>query len=168
MADVDQPDVRPKHTNMNKPEYLAFDQIKIKELVTLLNKPKIRRHLMAHELFDIESAETWVEEKLKLNNVKGCKVRGIYLNATLVGWCGIQFENNNYEIAIVLDDKVWGLGKSVFKETMIWAKELGHNEVFINLLHTRPEYKFLKKISKNVFITELYGNKFTTYQLRVK
>lgn len=71
------------------------------------------------------------------------------------------------QIAIVLDDKFWGLGKKVFNDTLRWAKELGHNEVFIHFLHTRPEYKFLRKISNNVFETEMFGNKFTTYQISI-
>lgn len=71
-------------------------------------------------------------------------------------------------MAIVLDDKFWGMGKTVFNDIMRWAKELGHDEVFIHLLHTRPEYRFLRKISKNVFETQLLGDKFTTYQIPVK
>jgi hypothetical protein len=97
----------------------------------------------------------------------GCRVRGIVSNNSIAGWCGIQFEDGKYEIAIVLDDKFWGIGKKVFNDTLSWAKELGHNEVFIHFLHTRPEYKFLRKISKNVFETEIFGNKFTTYQISV-
>ena len=80
---------------MSQPEYLALDQVQIEELVVLLNKPKIRQHLITHEIFDIELGQRWIEEKIKLNNVKGCKVRGVYLKAKLVGWCGIQLENNN-------------------------------------------------------------------------
>jgi len=152
---------------MDQPEYRKFDEIKIEELVALLNKPKIRQHLIEHEVFDTVSAKLWIEEKIKVNEVNGCRVRAVYIKTVLVGWCGIQLEKDNYEIAIVIDDKVWGLGKIIFKDIMIWAKELGHNEIFIHFLHSRPEYKFLRKIAKNVFTTELYGNKFITYQLSV-
>ena len=61
-----------------------------------------------------------------------------------------------------------GLGKKVFYDIMRWAKDLGHDEVFIHFLHTRPEYRFLRKISKDVYESEFLGNKFTTYQLEVK
>jgi len=152
---------------MDQPKYLKFDEINIDELVVLLNKPVIRKHLIEHEVFDTVSAKLWIEEKIKVNEVTGCRVRGVYINTDLVGWCGIQLEKGNYELAIVIDEKVWGLGKTIFKDIMKWAKEMGHTEVFIHFLHTRPEYKFLSKVAKNVFITELYGNKFTTYQLSV-
>jgi len=56
----------------------------------------------------------------------------------------------------------------VFKDIMLWAKDLGHKEIFIHFLHTRPEYKFLKKIATKVYETNMLGDKFTTYQLAVK
>ncbi len=69
---------------------------------------------------------------------------------------------------MLLINKYWGLGKVIFKDIMYWAKELGHREIFIHFLHTRPDYKFLHKIAINVYKTELFGNKFTTYQLAIK
>jgi len=153
---------------MKKLEYLRFNKININDFKTLLNKQKIREHLIEHELFDQNTVASWIAEKIEMDNIQGCKVRGIYSNKTLAGWCGIQLEEGKYEIAIVLDDSFWGIGKSVFNDMIGWAKEFGHDEVFIHFLHTRPEYKFLHKISKNVYETELHGNKFTTYQLAVK
>jgi len=152
---------------MNKLEYVKFDNINADDFIPFLNNPRIREHLIKHDLFDSASVRLWIEEKIKVNNINGCKVRGIYSNNTLAGWCAIQYEKGQYEIAIVLDDTFWGLGKTIFNDIMLWAKTLGHNEVFIHLLHTRPEYKFLRKISKDIFVTELMGNKFTTYQLTV-
>ena len=51
---------------------------------------------------------------------------------------------------------------------MVWAKELGHDEIFIHFLHTRPDYKFLTKIAENVYKNDFLGSQFTTYQLNVK
>lgn len=152
---------------MKKLEYAKLDDVNIKDFMDLLNKQKIREHLIEHELFNLDTVSSWIKEKIKVSNTQGCRVRGIYVNNTLAGWCGIQLEEGKYEIAIVLDDIFWGLGKSVFFEMIGWAKEFSHDEVFIHFLHTRPEYKFLRKISKNVYETEIFGNKFTSYQLAV-
>ncbi|MCF7981581.1 MAG: GNAT family N-acetyltransferase [Pseudomonadales bacterium] len=105
--------------------------------------------------------------KIEVDSFPGCKVRAIVVDGQLAGWCGIQFEDEKYEIAIVLDDGYWGLGKTIFRDLMGWAKELGHQTIFIHFLYTRPEYKFLRKISKNVFKSEFLGSKFTTYELAV-
>ena len=152
---------------MTKINYIKLEEVNPDELITLLNKSKIREHLIEHQLFDSKTIEWWVQDKSKMNSIDGCKVRGIVANDIFAGWCGIQFEEGKYEIAIVLDDKFWGLGKKVFRDMLLWAKQLGHSEIFIHFLHTRPEYKFLQKISTNVFETEILGNKFTTYQVSV-
>ena len=152
---------------MSDIKYVKLETLNSKDLITLMNKQRIRAHLIEHKLFDSNTIKSWIQEKREMDSTIGCRVRGIISNNSLAGWCGIQVENDKYEIAIVLDDKFWGLGKKVFSETLGWAEELGHKEVFIHFLHTRPEYKFLRKISKNVFETEMLGNKFTTYQISV-
>lgn len=153
---------------MHNLEFIKFEKVNAQAFLPILNKLKLREHLMQHELFDINSAKQWMQSKIQVNSHDGCKVRAIKFNNQLIGWCGIQFEEDKFEIALVIDDKSWGLGVNIFKEIMSWAKELGHNYIYIHFLHTRPKYKFLQKIATQVYESELLGNKFTTYQLMVK
>jgi len=148
-------------------KYVQLEQLNPDDLISMLNKQRVREHLIDHELFNSNSINSWINDKSEINSTKGCRVRGIVTGISVAGWCGIQLEDGKYEIAIVLDEQYWGIGKRVFNDIMNWAKELGHEEVFIHFLHTRPEYKFLRKISKKVFETEMFGRKFTTYQLSV-
>lgn len=152
---------------MNTIEYINLSEVNITELLTLLNKEKVRKHLIDHESFSTEAVTLWVEEKNRMDSLQGCRVRAILIDKQLAGWCGIQHEEGNYEIAIVLDDAYWGAGKEIFRELVCWAKEFGHKTVFIHFFYTRPEYKFLRRISKNVFETKMLGSKFTTYELLV-
>lgn len=149
-------------------EYVKFDEVCPDDFLPLLNKLKIREHLIQHELFDREITETWMQSKMEVDTSFGCKVRAIKVAGQLVGWCGIQLDDGKYEIAIVIDDSSWGLGIKIFHEIMSWAKVIGHKEVYIHFLHTRPNYKFLQKLSKRVYECELFGSKFNTYQLTVK
>jgi hypothetical protein len=153
---------------MSRIEYIKLSEVNQNDFLLLLNNQKIREHLIVHELFDAVSINAWIKAKIKVDSNNGCRVRAIIFNNQLVGWCGIQLEDEKYEVAIVIDDKFWGLGKNVFHDIMRWAKALGHDEIFIHFLHTRPEYKFLRRISTNVYESELLGSKFTTYQLAVK
>lgn len=148
-------------------EYVHFGEVISDEFISLLNKHKIREHLISHELFDAESIDSWINGKIELDACKGCKVRAILVDKQLAGWCGIQLEDSKYEIAIVIDDSHWGLGTKIFPEVMVWAKILDHDTVFIHFLDTRPEYKFLRKIAKNVYGSEILGSRFTTYELAV-
>ena len=152
---------------MSDIKYIKLDEIDPEDLVVMLNKSRIREHLIEHEMFDSSSVLSWLEEKNRVDSTDGCKVRGILSNNVPAGWCGIQLEEGKYEMAIVLDDVYWGIGKRIFSDIMDWVKQLGHDEIYIHFLHTRPEYKFLRRISTNVFKTEMHGNKFTTYRLSV-
>ncbi len=148
-------------------EYVKFNTIRPEVFLPLLNKLKVREHLIEHELFTIETAAAWIESKLEVDANHGCKVRAINVDNQFVGWCGIQLEDGKYELAIVIDDTSWGLGVKIFYELMNWAKAIGHKEVYIHFLHTRPKYKFLERLSKRVYESELFGSKFNTYQLAV-
>jgi len=152
---------------MSRIDYVKFSEVSPESFLSMLNKLKVREHLIEHALFDIDSTTAWMDSKLEVDASEGCKVRAINLDNQLIGWCGIQFEEGKYEIAIVLDERAWGLGIKIFHEIMAWAKIIGHKEVFIHFLHTRPKYKFLQKLAKSVYESELLGHKFNTYQLAV-
>ncbi|MCG8392025.1 MAG: hypothetical protein MI745_02990 [Pseudomonadales bacterium] len=148
-------------------EYLDLKNIERCELLRILNKEKIRKHLVPHEKFNKASLDEWISCKVSMDSTKGCKVQGVRVDGAVAGWCGIQLENGAYEIAIVLDEKYWGLGVSVFKDVMTWASELGHGHVVLNLFNTRPEYKFLTRMASRVHESTLWGQKYTSYELGV-
>lgn len=153
---------------MSTIKYIKFEEVDSTEFIPLLNKDKLREHLISHDLFDLELVKSWMVSKIEVDACSGCKVRAILVENNLAGWCGIQFENGKYEVAVVIDESYWGLGIKIFQEVMAWAKDFNHETVFIHLFHTRPEYRFLRKIAKNVYQSELLGGKFTTYELEVK
>ena len=92
---------------MNTVEYPKFNTIDPSDFLPLLNSKKIRKHLIEHELFTIDTLKTWMRSKMEVDATSGCKVRGIVYEGELAGWCGIQFEEGKYELAIIIDDKFW-------------------------------------------------------------
>lgn len=153
---------------MNSIEYRTLNLIDPDSLLSLLNKERVQAHLMNHQPFDSGSLQLWIKTKIEMDATPGCRVRAILVDGQCIGWCGIQQGNNDYEIAVVLDDSHWGLGRKIFRDLMDWAKALGHKTISIHFLHTRPEYKFLKKIAQSVHESQLLGNVFTTYTLAVE
>ncbi len=153
---------------MNSIKYIALNQVDPEQLLSLLNKDKLRTHLISHQVFDSVSLQSWLNTKIKMDSTTGCRIRAIVADNQCVGWCGIQLDRETYEMAIILDDSHWGQGRKIFRDLMAWAKELGHKTVSIHFLHTRPEYKFLRKIAQNVRESQILGNKFTTYTLAVE
>jgi hypothetical protein len=152
---------------MKNIEYTSLREIDRMELLKVLNKKKIREHLVSHDEFDEASLEKWIIEKTKVDSCKGCVVKGVKVDAYVAGWCGIQFENGTFELAIILDEEYWGIGISVFKDTMKWAYELGHSQIVLHLFNTRPEYKFLRKMASRIYESTMFGQKYISYELRV-
>jgi hypothetical protein len=147
--------------------YIPFSQADPGEFLEILNDAVLRKHLAAHAVFDNVSVRKWMDQKIQSDSTTGCRVRAITIDGVLAGWCGIQPDDNGFEIAIVLSQRFWGSGISVFKTLMRWARELGHQEIKFHLLETRPEYAFLKRKARAVKKTQLLGRTFTTYYLPV-
>lgn len=148
-------------------EYTDLRDLEQGELLSILNKEKIRQHLVSHDQFSEQTLAEWVSSKASVDSTDGCKVKGIRVDRAVAGWCGIQFENESYELAIVLNEAHWGAGISVFKDMMVWASELGHSHVVLHFFNTRPEYKFLTKMASRVYESTIFGQKYKSYQLRV-
>ncbi len=152
---------------MDSIQYLPLDRIAAADLLPILNKSSTRRHLIEHDVFDLNRVRDWVADKVEEDACDGCLVRAILLDETPVGWCGIQQSELGYEIAIVLDDGSWGIGKAIFKQLILWCEAFQHETVYIHLLHTRPAYNFLHRLAERTFETQMLGDTFTTYELNV-
>ncbi|MBD3662095.1 MAG: N-acetyltransferase [Arenibacter algicola] len=152
---------------MSEVAYFSFDRVDPDDFMEILNEDSLRTHLIDHPYFDNTSLEAWMEEKIKVDSMPGCRIRAVYIDGVLAGWCGIQPDDNGFELAVVLAQKFWGAGLSIFKSLMAWANEMGHEEVLFHLLDSRPEYRALSKIASKVHKTEQLGRCFTSYTIPV-
>ena len=152
---------------MSEIEFLRFKHVNLDDLLVVLNEDSLRTHLIDHPYFDLTSLQAWKEDKIRVDTMQGCRIRAVYIAGVLAGWCGIQPDDNGFELAIVISQRFWGVGIPIFKQLMCWASELGHKEILFHLLESRPEYKALSKISSKVHKTELAGRCFTTYYVPV-
>lgn len=147
--------------------YVPLAEVAPAHWLALLNKPRVREHLVAHAPFDTARLAEWLAAKAREDAAPGCRIRAVLADGHLAGWCGLQAEDGGHELAVVLDDAYWGLGRPVFRQLMAWARELGHETVFVHLHHSRPEYRFLRRLARNVRPNRLLGEKFLTYELPV-
>lgn len=152
---------------MKKINYVSFKDVNTLDWLKILNEAVLRRHLVEHDIFNEITINNWVKRKLDIDGMKGCRIRAIYFDKQLAGWCGIQPDVDGYELAIVLSSEFWGNGLSIFKTMMKWAKELGHQQVLFHLLDTRPQYKALNRIATKVKKSYLLGRQFITYYISV-
>lgn len=153
---------------MSEIRFVNFNQINPDDFLPIVNEQAVRKHLVDHAHFDSASIKLWMNTKSKTDSIQGCRIRAVFVGESLAGWCGIQPDDNGFEIAIVLSKGFWGFGVSIFRSIMCWAKELGHKEVIFHLLDSRPEYKALKRKATKVQKTDLLGRVFTTYYISVE
>ena len=152
---------------MSEIEFLCFNQVNPEDFLGVVNEDSLRTHLIDHPYFNVASLQAWIEDKIKVDAVQGCRIRAVYIGGVLAGWCGIQPDDNGFELAIVISQKFWGFGIPIFKVLMCWANEIGHKEILFHLLESRPEYKALNRISTKAHKTEQLGRCFTSYHVPV-
>lgn len=148
-------------------EFRGFESVAPDALLQIVNQDALRMHLVDHDYFDRDSLRVWMNAKIELEKVPGCRIRGVYVDGSLAGWCGLQPDDSGVELAIVLSQPFWGAGISIFRSMMGWARDLGHEEVLFHLLESRPEYRSLNRLADRVVKTELMGRRFTTYYFTV-
>ncbi|SET67765.1 hypothetical protein SAMN05216326_1606 [Nitrosomonas marina] len=99
---------------MSEIEFLPLSEVNPEDLMVLLNEDSLRTHLIDHPYFDSTSIQAWMEDKIKTNAIQGCRIRIVLLDGELAGWCGIQPDNNGFELAIVISQKFWGIRNTNF------------------------------------------------------
>lgn len=154
-----------KHDKSMK--FIPFDEVRSEDFLPLVNDETLRKHLIDHPSFELATVRRWMGEKMAIDALPGCRVRAVLIDGALVGWCGLQPDEEGVEIAIVIARAGWGRGLDIFNEMMGWARSMGHQEVLFHLLGTRPLYKSLARRATRVTKTTLSGHPFTTYYFSV-
>jgi len=149
-------------------EFKPFGDVSAEDFLPLLNDETLRQHLIDHPLFDAPGVGAWMDEKRRIDAQPGCRVRAVLIHGALVGWCGLQPDEEGVEIAIVIARVGWGRGLAIFNEMLGWARSMGHQEVVFHLLDTRPPYRSLARRATRVKKATHSGHPFTTYYFRVQ
>ena len=143
-------------------KFIPFCEVRAEDFLPLVNDETLRKHLIDHPPFELATVRRWMEEKMAIDALPGCRVRAVLIDGALVGWCGLQPDEEGIEIAIVI-----ARGLAIFNEMMGWARSMGHQEVVFHLLGTRPLYKSHARRATRVTKTTLSGHPFTTYYFSV-
>jgi RimJ/RimL family protein N-acetyltransferase len=148
--------------------YHTFDTSPAEEWIELLNSSLVRKHLIEYPPFTTETLRSWIQGKVKKDQEPGCRIRAIHSAGELVGWCGIQLESGNYELALVLSPEYWGHGREVMHQVIKWARELGHRQLLAHLPQTRPQTKALERLfGQPVGVSKVQGHVFNTYRIKI-
>jgi GNAT superfamily N-acetyltransferase len=128
----------------------------------------VRKHLIQHPQFTAESLDDWLESKATEDQTPGCTLREIHCDGKLAGWCGIQFESGDFEVALVLSPAYWGRGREVVNEIRKWAREMGHKQLLAHFPQSRQQVRALTKLfGQPIGTSNIREHVFITYQIDI-
>ena len=96
--------------------------------------------LAKDSLFDEKQCLDWVKEKQWQDH--GYGPWAFLVDNKFAGWGGLQYENGDADLALVLHPQFWGFGKKIFNQIIRRAfNEMGMESITILLPPTRNKLK---------------------------
>ena len=138
------------------------------DLMELMNNPLVRRHMpLLSANFGETDCEKFIAAKERLWTEHGYGPWAFFVDGKFAGWGGIQLENNDADLGLVLHPKYWGLGKTIYDEVMKRAfEEMGFDSVTILFPPSRSRVKGILRLGfKQDGEVEIAGERFIRYRL---
>jgi RimJ/RimL family protein N-acetyltransferase len=149
-------------------EFKRLTEIDKSEIIELMNNPLVRRHMpLTSDDFDDRDCDEFIAAKEKLWTDHGYGPWAFIVDGHFVGWGGLQPENGEADLGLVLHPKSWGIGKVLYDEILERAfGEMGFESVTVLLPPTRKLIKGLLQLGfKADGALEVGGERFTRYRL---
>ncbi|MDR3501688.1 MAG: GNAT family N-acetyltransferase [Legionella sp.] len=137
-------------------------------IMQLLNDPMIKRHMpLSVENFDEKQYIKFIEAKESIWNEFGFGPWAYFIDEQFVGWGGIQPDEGDFELALVLSPDAWGYGRHLYNNLIEEAfTELHLSSVTILFPPSRTKIKWIFKVG---FIEEdrvlIDGKRFIRFRL---
>jgi RimJ/RimL family protein N-acetyltransferase len=149
-------------------EFKRMSEIDSTEYIALHKHPLVRRQmpLIGDDFGDKECRE-WIEGKESLWDEHGYGPWAFLVDNKFVGWGGLQYENGDADLGLVLHPDYWGMGKIIYEEIIKRAfGEMGLSSVTILFPPTRTRVKGILRLG---FVldgeVDVDGEHFIRYRL---
>ncbi|MCZ6680227.1 MAG: N-acetyltransferase, partial [Candidatus Poribacteria bacterium] len=119
------------------------------------------------DTFDEANCDAFIADKETLWSPYGYGPWAFIVDGNFVGWGGLQPENGDADIALVLHPKSWGMGKPIYDEIIKRAfGAMGLESVTALLPLTRRHVKGLQRLGfEREGDVEYLGERFIRYRL---
>ena len=149
-------------------EFKRLSDIEHAELIALNNHPLVRRQMpLSDDNFGEAECQEWVAGKELQWEEHGYGPWAFIIDGKFAGWGGLQYENGDADLGLVLHPDYWGMGKTIYDEIIRRAfGEMGFESVTILLPTTRTRVKGILRLGFQLDgEAELYGERFIRYRL---
>ena len=150
-------------------DFKRLTEVKKSEIIALMNNPLVQRQMpLTQEHFGISDCDEFIAAKERLWLEHGYGPWAFVIDKQFVGWGGLQPENGEADLALVLHPNHWGTGKILYEKIVAWAfSEMGFEAVTVLLPPTRTRVKGLLKLGfEEDGELELGGERFIRYRLQ--
>lgn len=116
-------------------EFIKLTQVNPSDIVELNNHPAVLRQMpLGSPDFTIEKSQSWAKEKDAQWNIYGYGPWAFRVDGVFAGWGGLQKEDDDADLALVLHPNYWGMGKTIYQEIIRRAFNEMHLESITILL----------------------------------
>jgi [ribosomal protein S5]-alanine N-acetyltransferase len=149
-------------------EFKRLSDISISDIIAVNTNPLVLRQ-MPLSGDDWEESEwiEWVEGKERQWKEHGYGPWAFVIDGKFAGWGGLQYENGDADLGLVLHPDFWGTGRIIFNEIIHRAfGEMAFESIIILFPPTRTRIKGILRLGfQPDGEVELYGEKFIRYRL---
>ncbi len=151
-----------------KLEFKRLPDVDPSKLIALFRDPRVRRYMpLTHDNFDEAACAEWIEGKESMWREHGFGPWAFFVDGEFAGWGGLQPEQGDADLGLVLHPDHWGKGRIIYDEIIRRAfGEMGFESITILLPLTRTRVKGVLRLG---FLPdgelEVDGERFARFRL---
>lgn len=150
-------------------EFKRLREINKSDLIELMNHPLVRRQMpLFTGKFDGDVSDQFVATKEKLWIDHGYGPWAFLVDGKFAGWGGLQHENGEADLALVLHPRYWGIGKVIYKKIIDRAfSDMGLSSITLLFPPTRTRIQGVIRLGfKDEGIISVEGKQFMKFRLK--
>ena len=126
-------------------EFVRLPEVDKTSIIELMNNVLVRKQMpLLTDTFNEDSCDQFVAAKEDLWNTHGYGPWAFMVDGQFAGWGGLQPENGEADLALVLHPKYWGIGKTIYKKIISRAfDEMKLESVIVLFPPTRTKIRGL-------------------------
>ena len=149
-------------------EFKRLTEVEKSDIIELMNNHLVSRQMpLLTDNFNESVCEEFIAAKEKLWNDYGYGPWAFIINGEFAGWGGLQPENGEADLGLVLHPKYWGTGKVLYDRIIRKAfDEMGLTSVTVLFPPTRTRIQGLLRLGFKKDSEAVIGNeRFIRYRI---
>jgi ribosomal-protein-alanine N-acetyltransferase len=148
--------------------FKGLSEVDREDIIALMNHPLVRRQMpLTSDNFAESDCDRFIAAKESLWAEHGYGPWAFFIDGDFAGWGGLQPENGDADLGLVLHPDYWGTGKAIYDRIVAAAfGEMGFESVTILLPPSRTRVQAIFRLGfQPDGELEIEGERFLRYRL---